>query len=420
MLGATASAIAIAASAWSAPARGETPDEVAAAIMQLRREVAGQAARLAEQDRILTEQRALLERQADEIDRLQALSDVVLQTTRGAGSPAAGAPPPLLLAQAPANAGPEPVGEAPPPPPPAEVAAVPEGYGVLTPRGETLFEPSVEYVHGSTNRLVFRGVEIVTGIQIGVIEASDADRNTTSVGLGVRHGLTDRLEIEARLPYLYREDRITTLAQREETATRSYSLVGQGLGDLEFGARYQLNGGRNGWPIFLAGLRVKSDTGTGPFDVRRDAAGIATELATGSGFWGVEGSLSFLYPTDPAVIFGGINYLSHQPKNIDREIGGVLVGKVDPGDSIGLNAGFGFALNPRFSFSLGYKHSYIDPTKSVLGGTPQQSESLNVGAFTFGWSYALNRRVTISNAYEIGTTNDAPDMRIVLRFPVRF
>ena len=202
--------------------------------------------------------------------------------------------------------------------------------------------------------------------------------------------------------------------------TRTFNLDGQDIGDVELAARYQINRGLDGWPVFIAGLRYKSDTGTSPFEVERDQFGVATELATGSGFWAVEGSLNFLYPTDPIVLFGGVSYLSHQPKDINRVVGAVLVRKVAPGASLGVNLAFGFALNPRFSFSLGYKHTYIWPTKSVLGNTLQRSESLQVGALTFGWSLALTRRISVSNTYEIGATSDAPDMRVVLRFPIRF
>ncbi len=404
LLCATGSALALGLTALAPPARAqspEVPDGFAKSLVGLQVQLAAQ--------------QALLERQAAEIERLKRLSDAMLAAAQGRGQ-ATAAPP---VAQIPPPARPT-VGEPPPPVAPAEVAAVPEGYGVLTPKGHGVIEPSIDFTHGSSDRLVFRGVEIVTGIQIGVIEASDADRNAISGAVSLRYGLTDRLEIEARAPYVYRDDRVTTLAQRDETITRSYHLDGHDIGDVEVSARYQINRGLKGWPVFIAGLRYKSDTGTSPFEVERDQFGVATDLATGSGFWAIEGSLNFLYPTDPIVLFGGLSYQSHQPKAIDRIVGEVLVRKVDPGDAAALNVGFGFALNPRFSFSLGYKHAYIWPTRSVLGNTLQESESLQVGALTFGWSLALTDRISLNNAYEIGATSDAPDMRVVVRLPIRF
>lgn len=312
------------------------------------------------------------------------------------------------------------VGEAPPEAEAVEVAALPERQGVLTPKGQFVLEPSVDYTHASTNRLVFRGVEIVTGVQVGVIEASDADRNGVGASLSGRYGLSDRLEVQLTVPYVRRADRLTILAQRDETISRTTSLKGSGMGDVELGARYQINRARPGRPVFIGALRVKSDTGASPFEIDRDEFGVAGALATGSGFWGVEPGISFLYPTDPIVIFGGVSYLYHMPKDIDQMIGGVQVGKVDPGDSIGVNAGFGFAINPKFSFSLGYRHNYILPTKSQINGLGQKSESLQVGVFTFGWSLRLTDRMTISNGYEFGATSDAPDVRVVLRLPYRF
>lgn len=423
---AMASAAGLALLSWGSAATAASTEYVQAALERLQKQAADQAARLERQDRLLAGQQILLERQARKIEQLEQLSDVALQTARGAGAgggvaAAADASQPLTVEQVtPATGGPAgPVGEA----PPAEkvvIASVPENAFVLTPRGHFVLEPQFNYTHGSTNRLVFRGVEIVTGIQIGVIEASDADRNTIEAAIDGRYGLTDRIEVEARVPYVFRSDRVTTLTQQEEAATRTEYITGNDLGDVELAARYQINRGSEAWPIFIAGLRVKTNSGTNPYTIQRDQFGVAEELATGSGFWAVESSLNMLYPTDPAVIFAGVSYLAHLPYTLDEVVDTVRIGRVDPGDSIGVNAGFGFALNPRFSFSLGYKHNFIAPTKITLDGTRQKSQSLQVGALTFGWSFALTPRITFSNTYAVGSTRDAPDMEVLFRLPIRF
>jgi hypothetical protein len=379
----------------------------------------------------LARQAATIALQQGEIDQLRAERDTMLSAIRATGGGPSGTrlaaldPVPNAVTEAPPvapvnpGAAGGPVGER-----PAsvrqEVAAIPPGLGVLTPRGHFVIDPSIEYVRTSNNRLVFRGVEIVPGVQLGVIEASDAARDTGVATLAARYGLTDRLEVEARVPYVTRRDRITTLAQRDQTISRSTTLDGQDIGDIEFAARYQLNSGQSGWPIFVATSRVKPPTGRGPFDVNYDAQGVATNLATGSGFWGVEGGVTMLYPTDPAIIFGGLTYLHNVGRNIDRDIGAVHVGQVDPGDSIGASLGFGLSLNPQFSVSFGYSHNFIFPTHTELGGTKQTSQALQVGSLLMGWSFRLSDRLTLNNSFEFGVTSDAPDLRIVFRAPYRF
>lgn len=414
---AAASAIAL-ATGWGASAHAE---DVSAAIARLQQQVAAQAQLLSAQEQLLDQQKSRLEKQDQQIAQLRALTDVALATARGAGgagaaAPADAAPAPIQIAQA------TPVVGQPPPEPENKVvvAAVPEEQGVLTPHGHFIVEPQLDYAHGSTNRLVFRGVVIVPGINIGVIDASNANRNATSPALDFKYGLTSRLEIEARVPYVYRADRVETVSQRDQTVTQEQTLFGSSLGDVELSARYQLNSGDHGLPIFIGGVRVKSDTGTNPYTIPYDQFGAATALATGSGFWGVESSLTFLYPSDPVVMFGGVSYFDQFHKVIDREIGGALVGKVKPGDSISANLGFGFAVNPRFSFSLGYKHTYIFGTDAELGGVYQNSDSLQVGQFNVGWSFQLTDRITLTNTYYIGATRDAPDMEVLFRIPIRF
>jgi hypothetical protein len=222
------------------------------------------------------------------------------------------------------------------------------------------------------------------------------------------------------VPYVYRSDRVTTVSQQSTSTTRTFDLDGSHLGDIEVSARYQLNDGRNGAPIFVAGARVKSDSGRGPFDLARDAQGVSTELATGSGFWGVQGSLSMLYPTDPAVIFANVGYLYNIERDVNRTYGAVTVGTVDPGVSIGLGFGFGFALNQRFSYSLGYSHSYVFPTETELNDTHQESTELQVGSVALGMSFRATERLTLSTSIDIGVTEDAPDVRVSFRSPFRW
>ena len=301
-----------------------------------------------------------------------------------------------------------------------QLAAIPEGIAVLSRPGKLSVDLSAEYTRSSANRLVFRGIEIVPGVQIGVIEANEADRDTGVTTIAAKYGITSRMEVELRAPYVWRNDTITTVQQRDQAVTRTIDLSGDGIGDVEGAVRYQINGGERGRPIFIAGLRVKSDTGEGPFDISRDEFGIATHLATGSGFWGVEPSVSFLYPSDPAVIFGSLSYFAHLPRDIDKTEGDIRIGRVDPGDAIGMAIGFGFSLNPKFSFSLGYKHNYIRPTESELNGVVEKSDSLQVGALQFGMSYLLSDRFSLNGNFEFGVTEDAPDMRFVLRVPIVF
>lgn len=395
----------LAASMPATPAFASEASQLQVQLDRLNKEVAAQRD-------LITAQAARIDDQQKQIDALKSGMAVDLTEIRGRG---------LAEAAAQAVSVPDqPVGEAPPQPElseEAQVQAIPQDKGVLTRRGRLVFDPSVEYTHASENRLVFRGIELIPGIQIGLIEASDVDSDTLVGTAAVRYGLTNRLEIEGRLPYLARNDRVEVVQQRDEGIVRNIHLKGNGIGDAEVALRYQLNPMRPLKPIWIASLRVKSDTGTGPFEIPYDEFGVATGLATGSGFWAVQPGISFLLPSDPVVLYGGASYLYHRARNIDREIGQTFIGRVDPGDAISVNVGFGFALNPRFSYSLGYQHNYIFPTKSEIGDTIQHSNKLQVGQLDLGLSYRVTEKQTINLGFEFGVTKDAPDMSVTLRSP---
>jgi hypothetical protein len=416
-------AIPPAAAATVPPPEAETPGDVQSLLEQVQVELKAQRALIAAQSVQIADQ----QRQIEEL-RQGAMFD--LGEIRGTGMSAVGLAAAAAMAQVPTGqpqvmAGPSlpdaPVGERPPETEVrAEVQAIPQDQGVLTPAGMFVFDPSIEYTRSSKDRLVFRGIELIPGIQIGLIEATEADRDTIVGTASLRYGLTDRLEVEARIPYLYRNDKIEVVQQRDEGIVRNIKLREDGIGDAEVAIRYQINDARPLHPIWVASLRVKSDTGKGPFDIGYDEFGVATGLATGSGFWGVQPGVSFLLPSDPVVIYGGMTYLYHMPRDVNRFVGEAFIGHVDPGDAIGANIGFGFALNPRFSYSLGYRHSYIFPSKTEIGETVQKSSRLQVGSLNFGMSYRVTEKQTLNLGFEFGVTEDAPDVSITLRMPFAF
>src|SRR3546814_658192 len=145
-------------------------------------------------------------------------SDLLLELQRGRGPVDTGvrqaqqSPPP---AQPPRQQQPpqqlppqQPVGQPPEQQPPRpEVQAIPELGGVLTPKGTLVVEPSIQYSHSQVNRFTFLGVEILDTFLIGLLEAQDADRDLYQAAITGRFGITDRLEAEIKVPYLYRDER---------------------------------------------------------------------------------------------------------------------------------------------------------------------------------------------------------------------
>ncbi|MFO7648847.1 transporter [Halomonas campaniensis] len=320
----------------------------------------------------------------------------------------------------------QPVGQEPPPSEPEfNVQSMAEYGGVLTPRGRLMLEPEFQYTHESINRMTFEGVEVLSTLLIGVFTAQDIDRDSYMAAMTGRLGVTDRLELEMKVPYVYRDESSrVSVAEIEPAFDIDRALSNHGLGDIEVAAHYQLNRAREGRPIYIGNLRYKSTTGDGPFDIERNSAGTPRELPTGTGFHAIEPSLTMLFPSAPAVYFANLGYTYNLSDTVDRAVGDdIFVGKVDPGDAVRVSFGMAYAINPRTSFTLGYKNDFIGKTRTEYfdpttgRSTTQSSSTLNVGALLLGWSYQLNQDTAINLNLEFGVTDDAPDTVLTLRIP---
>lgn len=317
----------------------------------------------------------------------------------------------------------------------AEVAPIFEQPGVLTPRGKYVFEPAIQYGYSSSSRVALVGYTVIPALLIGLIDVREVKRNTTTASVTLRRGITNRFEVEAKLPYVYRSD--STVSREVFTGTsveRAFQTSGKDLGDIELAARYQLNDGGVDKPFFIGGLRFKSRTGKDPFEVVTDCttrcigenvtgSGLPLELPTGSGFYSLQPSLTWLFPSDPAVFFGSFSYLHNfKRSNVERTVlSGVKepLGEVAPGGVFGFNFGMGLALNDKASFSLGYDHNSVGRTKQRGQAVPG-SVRMQLGTLLVGYSYRLTDKKTLSVAVGAGVTRDTPDVTLMVRVPMSF
>ena len=378
----------------------------------------------AQVERMEALKRAMQQEESSLGDLRRALRVELLASQRARGLPTT-----ETVAQA-GNSAPQPVGQA----PDAEgrapvVAPIFEQGGVLTPKGKAVLEPSFQYSYSSSNRIALVGYTVIPAILVGVVDVREVKRNTFAAALTGRYGLTNRWEIEARVPYVYRAD---TSIGREilqgQANNAAFNSSGNGIGDVEITARHQLNDGGVDKPFFISSLRFKSRTGTDPFDVEttrnvlglRD--GLQTSLPTGSGFYGLQPALTALFASDPAVFFGTVSYLhSFARSGVVRQTdnGPEDIGKIQPGGVFGFNFGMGLGLNEKSSFSIGYDHSSVG--KTLQNGTAAaDSVRVQLGTLLLGYSYRLSPQRTLSVSLGAGLTRDTPDVTLTVRVPITF
>jgi len=318
---------------------------------------------------------------------------------------------------------------------PPEVAPLFEAPGVLTPRHHYVLEPSYQFGYSSSNRVALVGYTIIPALLIGLIDVREVKRNSSTASLAARYGLTNRTEIELRVPYTYRSD--STVSRELFTGTaveRVFQTSGRALGDVELAIRHQLNDGGADKAYYVAGLRLKSRTGRDPFEVVTDCqvrcvgdnasgTGLPLDLPTGSGFYAVQPSLTWLFPSDPAVFFGSVSYLYNVKRNnVERQVlNGAMewLGTIKPGAVVGFNFGMGLALNDKASLSLGYDHQTIGRTKQD-GETVPGSVRTQLGTLLMGFSYRLNPKRTLNVTVGAGLTRDTPDVSLSVRMPMSF
>jgi len=374
--------------------------------------ISSQEQRLAQQERTIAEQQKLLsqQRRTTEAQRQEPqAAPTQPPAAQRQPQPTAQAPqaPVTTAAQAPATAT-QPRRNEPP-----VVEQIANIGGVLLPKGGLVLEPGIEYVHTTARRVEIAGFSVLPAVVIGNFEVNKTSRNTVIGSLTSRYGLTDRLEIEGKVPYIYRSDTVTArpfgVGAQQDVST---SATGHDIGDVEVAAHYQINQGLNDWPYFVGNMRLRAPTGTHPYEVPRDpTTGLERTLPTGTGTWGIEPSVTMIVPSDPLVLYSNLSYLY----NVERDFGGTI-GRIDPGDAIGLSFGTALAVNERSSFSIGGDFQFVRPTRQNGHDVPG-SENLYIGRGILGFTQRLTDSTSLNFNFAFGVTEDAPSVQLGVRMP---
>ena len=411
------------------PAFAQADTSVGEDLAAAKAEIAAQKEQLARQAEQLARQEARLHALETRLTEMAAAHPPA-STAEGASAQPAGR---QLAGGQPRTGGLERIGEAPADyDRPLEVAVLGEQGSAITRKGQLTGEFQVDYARSDRNRALFRGIEVVESVLVGVFDINESRQDVVTASAALRYGFSNRFELGVKVPFVRRSDTsiiapIQGSTPNDSAATIDNSARGSGVGDIELTARYQLTRPSRNKPFLVANLQGIIPTGRGPFDIRRDDLGRPTRAATGAGFVGIAPSITAIIPSDPLVLFGSVGYNFNLAKKVDTRIPPVKVEWVDPADSISFSGGVGIAFNNRTSLNFGYAHNWsfgtktrarlIDPGPNDPGPVTRRSRDLQIGRFLFGVTHKINNRASLNWSVEVGATEDAPDVRTSIRIP---
>jgi hypothetical protein len=295
-------------------------------------------------------------------------------------------------------------------------------------KGRLELELTETYTNLSSNQLFIEGFGVLPILIVGEAQVQRVRRDSFTTTLATRYKITEDVQAELRVPYQITIIRVSTAVGilGRATATPDVENVskGSGLGDVSGSLSYHLLNEGLERPSSYVGLGFKGRTGRDAFET----ADALHNPPTGSGFNSVNLSLNAAKTSDPAVVFASLSYaypisrhnvVLHRPNN-QRP----LLIDLYPGNGIGFNVGWAYALNYKLTLSLGFQES-VNSSTHIKGEIKLPHHRLvnsatNAASIRFGVVWRLTDKTVIDLSVSPGLTLDAPDLQLALRIPYRF
>ena len=285
------------------------------------------------------------------------------------------------------------------------------------------------YSYYDRRALTLSGFLALDAIFLGTINLDQSKASIGTFDVTGRWGLTDRLSIEANLPYVVRDTRFVSGGAGGAANTVSEVHVrSHGVGDASAAVYYQLVKEAARRPDIVASLRVRGPSGRDPFGLKLIQAdgdntnlNVPEELPTGTGVWSATANVSLLRTYDPVILFGNLGYTYSRPQGFDDIspiVGTVAPADVALGHILQLSGGVAIALNDRAAMSFSVASALQAATHTRAPGFAYArvpGSSSNATAFNIGASYVLPSGWTFNGQLAAGLTPDAPNFVFALR-----
>lgn len=285
------------------------------------------------------------------------------------------------------------------------------------------------YSYYDRRQLALSGFLALDAIFLGTINLDQTKASVFTTDVTARYGLTDRLNLELNVPYVFRDSRFISGGAGGASSTVSeVGLRSRGIGDASMAGYYQLVKESARWPDMVASVRIRAPTGRDPFglkiispDANNNNLNVPEELPTGSGLWNATLALSVLRSYDPVILFGNIGYTYNVARTFDDispVVGQTQPARVELGNPILLSGGMAIALNDRAALSFSVASSIAGATHIVGEDGKRErvaGSSTNTATFNVGVSYVLPSLWTINGQLTTGLTPDAPNFMFGVR-----
>lgn len=247
--------------------------------------------------------------------------------------------------------------------------------------------------------------------------SSDAISEATTIERRSNHNLTNtitaeyalfnNLTLSAGIPFVYKYNRVGTSSAQDVTE----------LGDISLNLSAQPLKAGGSMPPLIFSLGLSLPTGESPYEINQSET-----LSTGSGYYSVSGGFSLSKVIDPLVAFGSLNYSYGIKQDVDQYWSKTqTLTAVEPGSSLGLSMGFGYALSYQASLNMSTQLSYSFGSKYTLNDTQTyKSGSSLSGTFNVGTGWRVTQSRSIYVSLGIGLTNNDADFSLGFRVPFEF
>ncbi|MBO1519218.1 transporter [Oceanisphaera pacifica] len=292
----------------------------------------------------------------------------------------------------------------------------------------------LSYAYYDRKQLLLKGLVVYDAIFLGKIDTDRIRSHQWTADLTGRYTINDRWQAELRVPYVYRYMDYTVTddgASQNDKPVKIFDSLSDGsIGDISAAVYYRVLTETNSRPDLVWNFRVTAPTGRDPFGIPNTPndntnLDVPTELATGTGLWGLSTGFSAVKTVDPAILFASVDYTHYLKDSFDdiSVAAGNQPGEVQLGDSFGYGLGMAFALSERLSLSLNFNQSFNREAKQAFEGeslSEVQGSSGNSATMGMGVTWAIDDRLSMVVNWAAGLTQDAPDYVVGVRFPYRF